>query len=603
MRRAVVQFMKPLSTLVLWCLATTVSMLAAEPSADATPASPPAATILAGPWLLLGEDGQLRCGLEIAGALATADVHLRRGQTLVAAEVGLRPLQVANRPPAAVLEIVMPPGAGRWTVTIPGREVAITVATPPDLAEASRVVVAGPDNWPRAQDLAAFAGRAGGAAQLVVAYGLHSAAMLGSGGWEATVPVVILPHPVSPWILHAERIELIAAARMGGLSTHWRGGTRWGCLGLPWVADPIAAATTIARDLSPWEVSLAPSSWWELGLLAPRISRQASGTSTLIDLCQHLRVPLILTLGSGAGWISDPLIVDDDRVRSQAGGVRVIAATPAGDGLAVLPATVAAAIDDPGLIGLVADPSRLQVIGIGFSGADLLQLEFTRDGTGFIGSGAGRIGFEDLEVVTMRTAWLGDDEAGRTARARGRWLPMRELTTLHVEPADVLALLEVSEKVPAVIPLLRRLTGVEEVAATGLAEHLAVLPGVVQRDLLLRQLSRPSAFDPSPWMRVIATTADPLMLAAILRAYQDGGDPAMLELLVARVRSQASGDTPLETDALRQHRLMTAVFDATNLSPTVLRPLAVALKERLTPFTGGPVVRFLIRHGEVRKGN
>jgi hypothetical protein len=91
------------------------------------------------------------------------------------------------------------------------------------------------------------------------------------------------------------------------------------------------------------------------------------------------------------------------------------------------------------------------------------------------------------------------------------------------------------------------------------------------------------------------------MLSVILRAEQDDVAPSMLDLLVARVRAQAEGTTPMELDALRQHRLMTAVFDSTSLSPTDLRPLAVALRPMLTPFTVGPVERFIARHGEMRK--
>ena len=590
--------MNPLPVIGLWCLATAVSILAAEPSGDATP--PSTLTVLAGPWLLLGEDGVLRCGLEVSGTLDPAQVLLQRGREVVAAPVSLRPFQVANHPAATVVELRLPARAGSWTVSIPGRRMEIAVAAPPTAVDTSRVVIAGPDNWPRAQDLTAFAERAGGLVQLVVAYGRQSAVLLGSGGWEAGVPVVILPQTISPWIRRAEEFEQIAAARLGGLSTHWLGGTRWGGLGLPWAADPTTATTLIARDLSPWEVCLAPSTWWELGLLAPRLNRQAAGTALLIDLCQHLRVPLILTLGSGASWVSDPLTVEGDQVRSLAGGVRVIAATPAGDGLALLPATITSVIDESGIIGLVADAARLQVIGLGFSGAELLHLEIRRDANAFIGDGVGRIELADQEVVTLRSQWLAADDAGKVARARSRWLPVRALRTMHVESPDVHALLDASAKIPEVVLLLRRLTGVEDVVVTGLAEYQAALPAVVQRDLLLRNLARPNAFDAAPWLGVIATTADPLMLSAVLRAHLDGINPAMLDLLVARVRAQAAGSTPIESDALLQHRLMTAVFDATNLSPTILRPLALALRPRLTPFTGGPVLRFLARHGEVR---
>jgi hypothetical protein len=175
------------------------------------------------------------------------------------------------------------------------------------------------------------------------------------------------------------------------------------------------------------------------------------------------------------------------------------------------------------------------------------------------------------------------------------------LATLHVESTDLVALMKAHAAGVPVVPLLRRLTGVEAVAGNVMGEHQAELPDLVLRDLLLRQLAQPKTIDPNRWMTVIATTTDAQMLSVILRAQQDAVSSFMLDLLVARVRAQAVGTTPLEVDALRQHRLMTAVFNSTSLSPTDLRPLAVALRPRLTPFTLGPVERFIARHGEIRK--
>jgi hypothetical protein len=204
-------------------------------------------------------------------------------------------------------------------------------------------------------------------------------------------------------------------------------------------------------------------------------------------------------------------------------------------------------------------------------------------------------------VVNIRSQWLTADDVGVKARARCQWMTSRDLATLHVESTDLVALMKAHAAGVPVVPLLRRLTGVEAVAGNVMGEHQAELPDLVLRDLLLRQLAQPKTFDPNRWMTVIATTTDAQMLSVILRAQQDAVSPFMLDLLVARVRAQAVGTTPLEVDALRQHRLMTAVFDSTSLSPTDLRPLAVALRPRLTPFTLGPVERFIARHGEIRK--
>jgi hypothetical protein len=320
----------------------------------------------------------------------------------------------------------------------------------------------------------------------------------------------------------------------------------------------------------------------------------------LIALCQHLRVPLILTLGGGAGWVSEPLLIDQEQTRVAPGGTRVIAATPAGDGLALLPPAITEVIDEPGIIALAADHERLRVVGSGFSGRDLLALDIRRDGNGFTGDGVGRITVGDDEVVSLRAQAVVADDAGAAARAKCRWLTARTLGMLHVEGPDVLALLGIAEA-PGTVTFLRDLARVDEVANNAFNEHLGKLPAQVLRDLMLRQIARHGTFDQSQWAPVIAATNDPLMLAAILRAHQDGVDPGMLDLLVGRVRAQALGTTPIEGDALLQHRLMSAVFDSTSVSPTILRPLAVALRPKLSPFTVGPVERFIARHGEVRK--
>jgi hypothetical protein len=586
--------MRPHRVLGLWCLATLLSIPAAELSSPATGAVP----VVAGPWLLVGDDGLRRCGVEIAGPLDADQVRLEHDGRVVPLPVVVRPVLAPARAPTVVVEVLLPAAAsGAWTMLLPGRRLAFTATPVPAGDQPVRVAFASASNWPTATDLAAAGEALGGAVSLVVAHGRHSAAHLGHGGWEAGVPVAVLPHPVPEGMRAREQVDAIAVARLGMLVRHGQDGVRWGMLGLPWAGDTAVATRTIARDLSPWAVCLVPSAWYELGLLAPRVHRDQGQVAPLVALCQHLRVPLILTLGGGAGFVSEPVQVIDGQVSLADGGLRVIAATPAGDDLALLPPLVAEALGEPGLIALGADTARLRVVGVGFAVGGDFTLDIRREDEAVTGSGVGRDPLGVDEQLAVRTALTGGDEAGAAARARCRWLTTRQLGMLHLESSDLMRLLAIVEA-PGVATLLRHLTRVEDLAEA-FAEHHDDLPVPVLAELLLRQIARGNGVDPRPWRRFVATAPDDRVVSALLRAHQDGVDPAMLDLLVERVRAQAAGTTAIAADGLLQHRLMTAVFDATSLSPTVVRPLALALKPRLSPFTVRPVERFLERHGVV----
>jgi hypothetical protein len=195
-----------------------------------------------------------------------------------------------------------------------------------------------------------------------------------------------------------------------------------------------------------------------------------------------------------------------------------------------------------------------------------------------------------------------NNEVGNVERARrmASVMSQQDLSSMHLTSEEVQVLLNAASE-PANELLLRRLTGVVEIAHELQRQTIAALPSLVARDLLLRALATGNNFESEPWLNYFATTTDNNVLLAVLRARNQGANITSRELLVARVRAQAGGTTPIEGDALLQHRLMTAVFDATDLSPTVLRPFAVALRPRLDAFTGGPVERFIARHGVIRR--
>ena len=65
-------------------------------------------------------------------------------------------------------------------------------------------------------------------------------------------------------------------------------------------------------------------------------------------------------------------------------------------------------------------------------------------------------------------------------------------------------------------------------------------------------------------------------------------------------RLQAAGEGPLERDPVQEHRLLAAVFDALVLDPAELRPLALALRDKVDALGRGPIERFLKRLDEVK---
>ena len=111
-----------------------------------------------------------------------------------------------------------------------------------------------------------------------------------------------------------------------------------------------------------------------------------------------------------------------------------------------------------------------------------------------------------------------------------------------------------------------------------------------------RQLQRFGARQVPPQLVISAVLARDLIdLSQVLNR--------QLGLFIDRLQAQANGTLPFAADPLLQHRLVAAVFDATDLGPTPLRPLAVTLRERLDPLARGPVDRFLAHYGEVRPAN
>ncbi len=599
-----------ISTTFLYALATSAGW-AADPAAPpatvevVTTTDQAAPVRVAGPWVTLAEDGTC----EVAVAVQALSDQQAVGMISLTNAAGARlaaptlrkpdlPLDALAGDRVAVFHLTGQAAHGAFTVRIGHMSYPVSVPTPPTAHETARVALITGRTYPDGAGLAALGAALGGPVQVVIATGPDLGDRLGSGGWEGSVPLLIIStrRPVTAGAIvpepHLERL---------GPATHgWPRGAAWGALGLPAIATLDQASAAAARDPRRWPVLLAVQADWDLGLRARRGAGDLAGAVPLIALCQRLDVPLVLGTGSGAGWISEPLHVEHNRLQVVAGGCRFIAATPAGDGLSSLPDEVAAACEVPALVGLAASADTLTATLVAPEGGAVLQrLDWRRDDDLRLGTGWGA-----GEAAKLAPVWLAGGKDAPAALDDLVWLPLSQLATIKLSDADRLRLEQVAPQDPASMRLLRRLAAVDALVTSDLQTELADLPTPVARDLALRQLARPRLIDESRWAAFIARGMDADGLAALLRAYEQLADAEQaqraLTLLLGRVRAQAEGRVPPEPDVMLEHRLLSAICDAGTLSPTLVRPLAVALRDRLTGLPRQPVERFIARCGEIR---
>jgi hypothetical protein len=561
-----------------------------------------AGAVLAGPWMLVREDGGLEIGLELAaGSPHAGEVALSCDAAGAPAALPARPrwraLRRPGRPASEILSITVAAAdtrPGLHHLVCAGHRFELAFPARPGPTDTARVAVAGAWNYPSPLDLARLGESLGGPVQLVIALGPQVGERLGSGGWENAIPVLLLgagevPAGMEP----APAIAAIAGETIG----QWQLGGRWGVLGLPSAPDTARAGRAIAVDLSPWQVFVEPLASWNPGLLAPGQPAGPAASLPLVAICQHMHVPVILAGGGGAGWVSEPLGLDHGALAVVPGGTRYLGATPAGEGLAAMPGEIAAAVDLPALVGLAADPGQLTVALRALGGDELLRLVYlageSRDHA--LGPGWGKGDIEELKKT-----WLAGGPAAGQALDDLGWLTARQLAGLHITSDEFAALLSASATDPRALRLLRRLTDVDPVVIGTMQRQLEALPPALGRDVVLRQLARTRLLDDSAWTRFVASSRDPLVVRAVLLAYDRRPSDDLLQLLLERVRLQAQGEVPLDQDPLLEHRLLVAVFDATTISPTTLRPLAVALRGKVDRLGRGPLERFIARHGEAR---
>lgn len=191
----------------------------------------------------------------------------------------------------------------------------------------------------------------------------------------------------------------------------------------------------------------------------------------------------------------------------------------------------------------------------------------------------------------------GDDRAESLPYDRLVWLPQDEIDVLarsgpHLERAlaDVLARRGDQR-------WLARLMAAEPRRSLAWLVRSPELSDELVREQVLRHLHLGAYLEDGGLRELIVRSRDPELLRILARAAEEARDTVVQRHLLHRFRAQAEGTLPLDDDPLLQHRLAVAVFGSPYLSPSLLRPVAVSLQERMDPFARAPLERFLKRFG------
>jgi hypothetical protein len=566
--------MRKLLRLGLWCCCTLLSVSATA-----------AGEVLAGPWMVLREDGGMSIGLEIGvDAPVTASLEIVGAAPLVGQSRKFqRPDQLLGRLIEFNLSKV-PQGA--YTIRVGSSTVTGCVGPIPAVDARACIALAGAWNYPNRGQLELLAKLIGEPIQLVVILGDHIDARFGGGGWEDSIPVVFVRG-------RSQGCEIIPKeARQDHAQ-----GMSWGCLGLPAASGSGSGQIeAIARDLSEWQVFVDTTASWDESYLSAIGSSDPNVLRELVKLCDRMHIPLILGVGSTAGFISEPLGVDDKGrvIAAQGGGPRYLVATAAGTGLAELSEHMAEPIDGAAITGISATTTALDVAIL--SQLDIsppVALHYQRTLIEQIGPGWGAGSVDELKKGALATP---PSDGALHALS---WLAAPILGQLLLEPNELSAVMASSASDADARRLVRRYAA----ALPEMFPRNMALPAWLRRDLAFRQIGRRLFQSDGYLWDVLANDADQDIVRAVLRAQSTDPRGEAVNLLVARLRRQSEGVLALEDDPILQHQVLSAVFDSPYLSPTLIRPLAVALKKRDPPINAasrGPVDRFLDKYGEIR---
>jgi hypothetical protein len=172
---------------------------------------------------------------------------------------------------------------------------------------------------------------------------------------------------------------------------------QWGSLGFPTTETPSQWPQVIARDFSSWTIPVVTGARWDPALFGSPATANVNSVGDLIGLFDGVGIPAAVLLGSRCGFVSEPLALATGGVKVRTGGVRLIGASPMGDGIAGLDATIAAAFEAEGVCLLTAD--REQVHAELVSATEVVPLTWVRSArpAGAWGGGEVTTGWANLQ--------------------------------------------------------------------------------------------------------------------------------------------------------------------------------------------------------------
>lgn len=344
---------------LMWCCTTAVwSETTSDTHALVTPVT--------GPWLIVRADGGYQVGLEITPTdRATLDDQSEHPAWIEGEPQRVLTGQAFTRPhglPGHLLGVHLPVDAPRRAaLELADHHLAdlILPRTPSEDATV-RVLVATAVAWPGPIEIQRFADHLGGPPDLVVALGVGLAGAIGRGGWETDIPIAV----IDPGGADPSRDILLAM--VGGESALWRTGLTWGPLGLPAVTNDAETWVALDRRLDPWLVVLEAHASWRLE--APTMR---SPSARLARACRFQDVPLVVAAGGRPGFISDPWTVTvDDEIVGMPLGTRYCSIPGTTTTAGGMPPLAARLLDGPTLVGLRAEPARLDAALLGIGAPD-----------------------------------------------------------------------------------------------------------------------------------------------------------------------------------------------------------------------------------------
>ena len=544
-------------------------------------------TVAAGPWMQLDERGVVTIALRLVPGIDQAAVAAirpwrERAQLPTAPKMVKLPADMVGLAGQVVVSWELPAfTSGAVRLGDDARSPSVTVPVPPGASDPVRMVITGGPRWPTAEAMAAFGTRFGAPTDAVLVVGVAAGQRYGTGGWESTIPIITR---------RGQRFEDPRTEAIVGPAGGPGVDIALGCLGLPALARGPDMAVDLAQRPRSWNVMLDPEASWDVGLQASDEAFSVQRHRTAFGIAKLLSIPLIIGGGSVTGFISEPLEAarGADLVPT-VGGVRYVAATPSGGGARALPHEVSLDLSEAATLALMATPERLT---LSIPGVPELEWLADREAPA---SGPARLAVKELveawrakpETLDPSLVW-----ATRPELALGEWNVL-ELFQLTVPKPG-------AELDPTTRLLLRRLVADPQLLGDE-ASLLARLPAWLRRDAILRWMAEP-ADGGHAWVAMAAVTDDQSLVLALLTRVERSSDPGLLDILMRRLAAQATGSIAIDPDPFLQARLTTAVFDATTLSPTPLRPIARDLLPKLSPLGKAPVERFLARAGRFRSG-